>query len=109
VHVQSLKYNIVTPELQAAMNRANRNVRTTFTKLRTVEAHVSFLEKSLDLVDQWTPSSIDYQSVRMEANHQAYRHALDDLERLVVQRLLELTKLNIAGTGNINIFLVYIL
>jgi len=37
--------------------------------------------------------------VKVEANHRAYRHALDDLERLVVQRLLELTKLNIAGTG----------
>ena len=83
------------------MNRANRNVCTTFTKLRTVEAHVGFLENSLDIVDRWTPSSIDYQSVKVEANHRAYRCTLNDLERLVVQRLLELTKLNIAGTGNI--------
>ena len=81
------------------MNRANRNVRTTFSKLQTVEAHIGFLESSLDIVERWTLSSDEYKLVKVEANHRAYRRALDDLERLVVQRLLELTKLNIAGTG----------
>ena len=83
------------------MNQANRNVRTTFNKVQMLEAHVSFLENQLDLDGRWTPSSNEYQEAKYEATHRAYWCALDELERLVVQRLLELTKLNISGTGKL--------
>ena len=88
------------------MNKANRQVRTTLTKLQNAESYVMLLENQLDLRGQrWQDSSSDYQTVKAELGHRQYRKALDELERLVMQHLFELSKLNMSGTGK----LVYIL
>jgi hypothetical protein len=43
--------------------------------------------------------SPEYKHYQDEAHLLEYRSALDELERLVVQRLFELSKLGMSGTG----------
>ena len=43
--------------------------------------------------------SPEYQDALITMNERRYRCAVDSLERLVVQRLLELTKLGMSGVG----------
>lgn len=49
--------------------------------------------------DRWTSGHPRRVAVVQDINHRAYNDALDNLERLVVMRLFELTKLNQSGTG----------
>ncbi|KIY48269.1 hypothetical protein FISHEDRAFT_43817, partial [Fistulina hepatica ATCC 64428] len=57
------------------------------------------LEDTLDVRERWELDSPEYVECRKELYERQYRRALDELERLVVQRLLELTKLNMSGVG----------
>ncbi|KDQ49056.1 hypothetical protein JAAARDRAFT_93130, partial [Jaapia argillacea MUCL 33604] len=56
-------------------------------------------ENQLSIESRWSPDSLEYKDVEGKLCERAYRKALDELERLVVQRLFELSKLNISGTG----------
>jgi hypothetical protein len=60
------------------------------------------LENQLEVCDWWDPSSEEYKAVQQGLAQRRYRLALDELERLVVQRLFELAKLNISGTGELH-------
>jgi len=98
--VQNLQYWITTPDTEVAMNKANQQARTAMNKLQNAESYVALLENQLDLrVHRWQESSPEYQTAKDEMAHQMYRKTLNDLERLVVQRLFELSKLNMSGTG----------
>lgn len=59
------------------------------------------IEDQLEIRDRWDASSPDYQVVQKDMVLWQYWLALDELERLVVQRLFELTKLNMSGNGKI--------
>ncbi|KAH9923875.1 uncharacterized protein B0H18DRAFT_878327 [Fomitopsis serialis] len=50
-------------------------------------------EKELDISVRWTPNSTEYQEACKLLTMRQYQRAVDELERLVVQRLFELTKL----------------
>jgi hypothetical protein len=63
------------------------------------EAHVRVLEDELNLDERWTAEHAEYQTITSEIELQSYRKALDNLERVVVQRLFELTKLGMSGIG----------
>lgn len=80
-------------------------VDCTFAKLQNAESLVAHLETQLKLLgDRWDASATEYQDVKRELGQRKYRRVLDELERLVVQRLFELTKLNVSGTGEIDLF-----
>ncbi|KAK1225735.1 hypothetical protein PQX77_011312 [Marasmius sp. AFHP31] len=51
------------------------------------------------ILEQWTPESPEFLAAEKGIIQQQYRQALKELERLVVQRLFELTKLNMSGVG----------
>ncbi|TBU29313.1 hypothetical protein BD311DRAFT_661455, partial [Dichomitus squalens] len=72
-----------------------------FTRWETCQERVLLLEDGLGLtVDKrWRPGSQEYVDALGELTHRQYRLALDNLERLVVQRLFELTKLGMSGLG----------
>ena len=72
---------------------------------RMGEQYVFTLEKQLGIVDRWEPGSSEFQHYQEEAQLQDYHVALDELERLVVQRLFELSKLGMSGTGTL--FLIH--
>jgi hypothetical protein len=63
----------------------------------TVTAH----EAELGVEVRWTPDSPEYKSVLTELYLCDYRHALDHLEYLVVQRMFELSKLGMSGVGEL--------
>lgn len=63
--------------------------------MRTVED----LEQALSIQEQWTQDSPEYQSALERMRTHDFRRALDKLQQLVIQRLLELGKANMAGTG----------
>ncbi|KAJ7058287.1 hypothetical protein C8F01DRAFT_1220566 [Mycena amicta] len=57
------------------------------------------LELDLDIIVPWTPTSQEWIQTMDTVRKHRYRKALDALELLVIQRLLELTKMNRSGTG----------
>jgi len=85
--------------LHKLLVKANHNIRTALGTLERTEQRTVQLENQLEVRDRWDPSSEEYKAVRQGLAQRQYRSALDELERLVVQRLFELAKLNISGTG----------
>lgn len=71
----------------------------TAVKMEAAQAHVLTLEARLQITERWTPSSSEYQKYHEENVKTQYQKAIDELERLVVMRLFELTKMNASGTG----------
>ncbi|KAK1215260.1 hypothetical protein PQX77_022136 [Marasmius sp. AFHP31] len=56
-------------------------------------------ENDNNFFQRWEPTDDEYQQTLTAMRGRNYGRALDKLERLVVQRLLELTKLNMSGVG----------
>lgn len=63
------------------------------------EEEVQRYEEEHGIVERWTENSEAYQQASKLLVERSYRRALDNLERLVVQRLFELTKLGMSGLG----------
>jgi hypothetical protein len=60
---------------------------------------VADLEERLGIKERWTPQHPEYLSAFERIKSRDFRRALDKLQQLVVQRLLELAKANLSGTG----------
>ncbi|TFY62236.1 hypothetical protein EVJ58_g3989 [Rhodofomes roseus] len=56
-------------------------------------------EQELQIAVRWLPASDEYQEACQLLTLREYQRSLDELERLVVQRLFELTKAGMSGTG----------
>ncbi|KAG2744797.1 hypothetical protein P692DRAFT_201882787, partial [Suillus brevipes Sb2] len=63
------------------------------------EALVAHIEAQLVVDQRWEIDGPEYRRFKEEASMGKYRTALDELERLVVMRLFELSKLSLSGTG----------
>ncbi|KAG2114526.1 hypothetical protein DEU56DRAFT_933756 [Suillus clintonianus] len=86
-------------EMHTAINQARIRVDGSYSKLQNAEAMASHLEIQLGIDKRWEIDSELYRQFHQEASLLTYRTALDDLERLVVMRLFELSKLSLSGTG----------
>ncbi|KAK1216209.1 hypothetical protein PQX77_021161 [Marasmius sp. AFHP31] len=100
-------------EAQAKAKEASRSQRVPRkqlaglqTRSRTaLDRYKAALEESLDFENEhdhyrrWEPTDSKYQETMVAMRGRNYRQALDKLEQLVVQRVLELTKLNMSGVG----------
>lgn len=64
-----------------------------------VSLEVCELEVMMDIKDRWTPATPEYIAAVQYLQERRYRRALDKLQRLVIQRLFELHKLNVSQTG----------
>jgi hypothetical protein len=62
-----------------------------------VEEEVAIFEDDHGIKERWTVEGKEYKDAQEHLSVQAYREALTSLETLVVQRLLELTKLQMSG------------
>ncbi|KAG2146793.1 hypothetical protein DEU56DRAFT_731337 [Suillus clintonianus] len=60
---------------------------------------VADLEDRLGVKERWTSQHPEYMSALKRIRSHNFRRALDKLQQLVVQRLLELSKANLSGTG----------
>jgi len=57
------------------------------------------LEHRLGIEERWKPEDVEYQRVMKYIKDRKFIRTIDELEGLVVQRLFELSKANLAGTG----------
>ncbi|KAF8874791.1 hypothetical protein BD779DRAFT_1421837, partial [Infundibulicybe gibba] len=73
--------------------------RTTASRWVAMNDEVCRFEEENHIDVRWTPDSKDYNDALCMMSEWKYRRALDNLERLVVQRLFELTKLGMNGVG----------
>lgn len=60
---------------------------------------VSELEERLNIAVRWEPGSFEWQDAAKLVANRRYQRALDHLEGLIVARMLELTRMNMARTG----------
>lgn len=63
------------------------------------EEQLAIFEVQHAYAQRWTPTMQVYKDALVLMTERRYRTAVDKLERLVVQRLLELTKLGMSGVG----------
>ena len=100
VAYNNLDYNIINngytrKEIAAVRTR----YRTTFTRWQVKEEELTRYEDEHSIDVRWTPDSEIYKETQKLVVEWSYRQAVDNLERLVVQRLFELTKLGMNGVG----------
>ena len=57
------------------------------------------MEVSMGIEKRWDPSSPEYLETLDYLSTRTYQRALEELQRLVIQRLFELHKMNISATG----------
>ncbi|KAI5985372.1 hypothetical protein EDD15DRAFT_2390180 [Pisolithus albus] len=60
---------------------------------------VQELEGRLGITCRWVPEDEEWQAAARLVANRKYQHALDNVERLVVSRIFELSKMNQSGTG----------
>ncbi|KAG2737344.1 hypothetical protein P692DRAFT_20666420, partial [Suillus brevipes Sb2] len=86
-------------QINAALSQARIRVDTAYTKLQHAEAFTAHIESQLAIEERWTVGGDEYNKFKDEVSLQKYRVALDELERLVIMPLFELSKLSLSGTG----------
>ncbi|KAG1729622.1 uncharacterized protein EDB91DRAFT_1059885, partial [Suillus paluster] len=84
---------------QTATKACEAERRATHSKLALEMNAVLDLEHRLGLTERWTPRDPEYQEPLEYLNNNRFVHAVQRLEGLVVQRLFELAKANLASTG----------
>lgn len=84
------------------------NLQATSKCHESLDAQVCKVEAQMGITegDRWKPDHPRRMAVLEDINCRAYNESVDNLERLVVMRLFELTKLNQSGTGKMSIFLI---
>ena len=104
-------FNIQTPTSVAAPSlQSYRAEQSRTQKLETQRRYaaekvdqllreVNAMEVKLNIQLRWTVTSPEYLSTLKYVQERQYQRALDKLQRLVVQRLFELHKLNLSGIG----------
>ncbi|KAG2143103.1 hypothetical protein DEU56DRAFT_911034 [Suillus clintonianus] len=86
-------------QINSALAQARIRVDSSYIKLQNAEGLVAHIEAQLAVDQRWEIGGLEYQRFKEEASMGKYRTALDELERLVVMRLFELSKLSLSGTG----------
>ncbi|KAG1900180.1 uncharacterized protein F5891DRAFT_1128625 [Suillus fuscotomentosus] len=86
-------------QINQALTVARIRVDSSYAKLQHAEALVAHMESQLGVDARWEIGGEEYSCFKEEASLGKYRAALNDLERLVVMRLFELSKLSLSGTG----------
>jgi hypothetical protein len=81
--------------------------RTTFQRWQSKNEEVLRYEEDHGIEKRWVITSPEYREARTMMAERRYRRAIDELERLVVQRLFELTKLGMNGVGKCDILLIH--
>lgn len=74
----------------------HKEVKRAEVKLKTVEARLE-----IGIEDRWTKDDDEYRTAEGMRRTLDYQKALDKLERLIIQRLFELEKSRMRGTGTL--------
>ncbi|KAJ6617355.1 hypothetical protein B0H10DRAFT_2434508 [Mycena sp. CBHHK59/15] len=90
---------IVQGYTRQQIQAVNTRYRTTWTKYVAIQEGVCRFEEEHSIEERWTPDCKEYKDALVLTTERKYRTALAELERLVVSRLFELTKLGMSGIG----------
>lgn len=80
-------------------SRLEARRRITLEQLLALQEAVAKLEDDHDVSQRWTRENPQWIEAEHRRRHREFQKCLDELERLVVQRLLELSKAGLANTG----------
>lgn len=76
-----------------------------FQRRKAIEKHTNAttavldLEERLNIAVRWEPGSFEWQEAAVLVANRRFQRVLDHLEALVVSRVFELTRMNLARTG----------
>ena len=106
---EDYEYQGPTTETRQARNQYDSDIartRALETKLRhaqercaTALRDVEALEIRMGITRRWTSTDKEFIQTAVYINERSYRRALDNIHRLIVQRLFELHSMNVAQTG----------
>ncbi|KAJ6609004.1 hypothetical protein B0H10DRAFT_2166451 [Mycena sp. CBHHK59/15] len=97
---QRLDWNIANSGyLKPQIASVRTRYRTTYTRYLAIEEEVCRFEEEHKIEARWTPESEQYKAALVLTTERKYQKALAEIERLVVQRLFELTKLGMSGVA----------
>ncbi|RPD53405.1 hypothetical protein L226DRAFT_548449 [Lentinus tigrinus ALCF2SS1-7] len=82
---------------EAEIKRVRTRARTAHSRWAIAEENVLQIEDDLGIEKRWMSGSREYLEALEELQFWKYRCVLDNLERLVIQRMFELTKLGMSG------------
>jgi hypothetical protein len=100
VEFERLNYNIIHNKyMQKQITDVKTQYWTTYTRWLAQHEEVCRFEEEHSIKTCWTPSSSEYNNALVIVSQHTYQKALDTLEQLFVQCLLELTKLGMNGVG----------
>lgn len=85
------------PQLRSS--RLGSQLRHAHEELASTQARVQDLENILGLTERWVPGSEAWERAAALTDQRQFRKCVDELESLVVSRIFELMKMNMAGTG----------
>ena len=85
-----------TKRSHAARRAAERRVSSQQDRVEDIEEQLG-----IELAHRWTPDRREYVEMLDYSRHHHFIRAVEELENLVVQRLWELSKANLASTGEI--------
>ena len=94
--------------ISIAINQARTRVELAYAMLQNTESLAAHLQNKLGLKSRWEVGGEEYLHYKNAATLGKYHEALSELERLVVMRLFELSKLSMLGTGIRNITLIFL-
>jgi hypothetical protein len=102
VEYGQLDYNIIHNNYtRKQIADVKTHYRTTYTRWLTQNEEVYRFKENHQIETRWSPNSPEYNDALVIVSQHTYRKALDDLERIFVQHLLELTKLGMNGVGTL--------
>lgn len=73
--------------------------RTTLDQLHTLQDEADKMEDKHGIRMRWTRGSREWENAQRIRRNRQFQLCIDELERLVVQRLLELSRAGLANTG----------
>ena len=94
-----VQHEIRNKQITQENSRVLSTYYNAFKRWKVHDEEACIFEAELQLAARWQPSSEIYKYMLGELDKRRYRRAVDNLERLVVQRLFELSKLGMSGIG----------
>ncbi|KAG6887198.1 hypothetical protein C0992_000143 [Termitomyces sp. T32_za158] len=91
----------VTPKPQGTKRqyKPDTKVRHAQEEVDNELSAVQSLELELEISERWTPNCQEWKAAAVLVGRRRYQRCLDELERLIVSRMFELTKMNMSQTG----------
>ena len=86
--VKESKHEAINRELRLISGRMERAIRM-----------VDDVERLLGIAQRWQRSDAEYQKMRQYISNKKFVRTVEELQGLVVSRLMELDRVNLAGTG----------